>query len=127
MTRYTSFTSCSILLFSASQKLLMLEDAEISQDLSFAGSHLNVLSLCSYNSTTARTLCTTLQIVFNDVREIVFSPTYRAMCDRQLVIKHAALVPETYFDAVEGARELSETVLDLAERVIDILLDNITI
>jgi hypothetical protein len=105
----------------------MLDAAEISQDLSFAASHLNVLSLCSYNSTTARTLFTTLQVIFNDVREIVFSPIYRAMCERQLVIKHAARVPETYFDPIKGAKEVSETVLDLAKRVIDLLQENLNI
>ena len=41
-TRYTSFTGCAILLFSASQKLLELRAEEVGQDLSYASPHLNV-------------------------------------------------------------------------------------
>jgi hypothetical protein len=83
--------------------------------------------MCSYNSSTARTLCTTLQIIFNDVREIVFSPTYRTMCEMYLVIKDVALVPTSYYDAVEGAREISEDVIDLVKRVIDLLQENVNV
>jgi hypothetical protein len=125
--RYTSFTGCSILLFSASQKLLLLAREDISEDMSYASSHLNVLSLCSYNSSTARRLYMRLQIILNDVREVLFSPAYRAMCKLHLVIKDAKLVPPSYYDAVEGATAVSEDTLDLARRVIGILQESIDV
>jgi hypothetical protein len=123
--RYTCFTGCLVLLFSASQKLLLLADEEISQDLLYASSHLNVLSLCSYNSGTARMLFTTLQIIFNEIREIVISPIYRTMRDSRLVIKDVAVVPASYYDAIEGARDVSQDVLDLARRVVLVLQESI--
>jgi hypothetical protein len=122
--RHTSFTGCSILLFSASQKLLLLARDEISQDLSYASSHLNILSLCSYDSSTGRKLFTTLQMIFNDIREIVISPVYRAMCELHLVINDMALLSPLYYDEVDGAKDVCEDVLELAKRVINLLQDN---
>jgi hypothetical protein len=122
--RLTSFTGCSILLFSASQKLLLLANEEISQDLLYTSSHLNVLSFCSYNSDAAKQLYTTLQIIFNDIRDVVVSPTYHAM--RELhVIKDVTIAPSGYYDAVEGAREISKAILELARRTMAVLQDNI--
>jgi hypothetical protein len=115
-----------VLLFSASQNLLLLANEEAVQDLLYASSHLNVLSLCSYNSATARMLYTTLQIIFNDTRELVISPAYRAMRELHFVVKDAEIVPRSYHDAVEGTRKISEDVLDLAKRVVYVLQDSIT-
>jgi hypothetical protein len=123
--RYTSFTSCSILLFSASQRLLLLAGEEVGQDLSYASSHLNLLSLCSYISGPARSLYTTLLVIFNEIRELVFSPAYRAMRELHVVIKDVALVPSSYYDAVEGGREISENIQDLSRRVISVLQEAI--
>jgi hypothetical protein len=100
---------------------------ETSQALSYASSHLNVLSLCSYNSKTARTLYTTLQIIFNDIREIAFSPVYRAMCELRLDVKDTAHVPSSYYEAVEGSREMCEDIMDLARRVVDVLQESIDV
>jgi len=118
---YTSFTGCSILLFSASQKLLLLAGEEIGQDLLYASSHLNVLSLCSSGNGTVRKLYTTLQIIFNDIREIVVSQAYRTVRGSHHVNEDAALVPLSYYDTVEGAEEVSKDIVNLARRSICIL------
>jgi hypothetical protein len=123
--RYTSFTGSLILLFSASQKLLLLSNEETSQDLFYASSHLNVLSLCSYSSNTARMLYTTLQFIFNDIRDVVISPVYRAMREWNLVVRDVAVVPSSYYDAVEGARETSIDIMELARRVVHVLQESI--
>lgn len=123
--RLTSFTGCSILLFSASQKLLLLANEEISRDLLYTSSHLNVLSFCSYNSDAAKRLYTTLQLIYNDIRDVVVSPTYHAMRELHLVIKDVTVLPSGYYDAVEGADRTSEAILDLAQRTMVILRDNI--
>lgn len=112
-------------MFSASQKLLELQGEEISQDLSYASSHLNVLSLCSYDNSMARKLYTTLQIIFNDIREVVVSPVYRTMRELRIGVKDVTRVPLSNFDEVEGAVEVVETILDLTRRVMDILQESL--
>ncbi|KAI0573665.1 hypothetical protein Alg130_09998 [Pyrenophora tritici-repentis] len=99
---YTSFTSCAILLFSASQKLLGLYSEEIGQDLSYASSHLNLISLCSYDNSIARTLYTQLQIDFNEIREVAVSPVYREMRNTRIFVKDPMLVPRSHYDPILG-------------------------
>jgi hypothetical protein len=114
-----------ILIFSASQKLLLLADEDISQDLLYPSSYLDVLSLCSSSSGTAKLLYTTLLVIFNDIREVVVSPAYRAMRELQPYVKDIGLVPLSYYDAVEGAREISKDILGLAGRVIRALQESL--
>jgi len=123
--RYTCFTGCAILLFSASQKLLELFGEEIVHDLSYASSHLNVLSFCSYDNPVARNLYITLQIAFNDIRDVIVSPVYRKMRELHVVVKDVALVPLSHYDAVEGAEEVSKSILDLTERIIGVLQESL--
>jgi hypothetical protein len=125
--RYTSFTGCAILLFGASQKLLLLSGAEIDQDLLYASSHMNLLSLCSSNSSTARVLYTMLQLIYNDVREIVLSATYRSMRDLRLIAHDVAQVPDSYFDVVPGSRQTTIDIRDVALRAILVLQDKLYI
>jgi hypothetical protein len=115
--RYTSFRRCAVLLFSASQKLLKLVGEEVGQDLLYASSHLNVLSLCSYDNAVARKLYATLQIIFNDLRETVISPVHHRMLELHIVVKDVALVAPSSYDAVEGAGELSNNIVDLVRRI----------
>ena len=119
--RYTSLTGCALLLLSASQKLLMLSGEESSQDLLYASSHLDVLSSCSNESDIARKLYTTLRVIFNDIREVVVSPVYRTMCELHIPVADVTLVSHSHFNTVEGAREISKTILDLARRIIGVL------
>jgi len=112
-------------LFSASQKLLELPRDEISQDLLYASSHLNVLSLCSYDNGMARKLYTTLQIIFNDIREVVVSPAYRTIRELHIVVKDVALVPLPDYNAMEDVAEVVETILDLSRRVMGVLQENL--
>ena len=126
MIRYTSFTGCAVLLFSASQKLLKLVGEEVSQDLLYASSHLNVLSLCSYDNATARKLYTKLQIIFNDIREIVVSLVYHRMRQLHIVVKDVALVPPSHHGAVEGAGEVSKNIVELIRRMMDVLQESLS-
>ncbi|KAF2424432.1 hypothetical protein EJ08DRAFT_700788 [Tothia fuscella] len=123
---YTSFTGCSILLFSASQKLFLSHEGGISQDLIYASSQLNVLSLCSYGSRTARALYTTLHGIFSDIREILYSPAYQAMKEKQLHFKDAAFTPEAFHDEMldEGEGEVFKDALEVAKRVLDLLQES---
>jgi hypothetical protein len=67
----------------------------------------------------------TLQIIFNDIREVVVSPVYHAMCEMHLVVKAVTVPPFACYDAVEGASEISRIMLDLAGRTIAVLQDSI--
>jgi hypothetical protein len=42
------------------------------------------------------------------------------MCEMHLVIKNMAELPPLYYDAVEGAKEISKDMLDLAKCVVNI-------
>ena len=125
--RYTSYTGCTILLFSASQRLFELSRHEVGQDLLYGSSHLNVLSFCSYDSDIARKLYTTLQIIYNDIREVVVSPAYTSMREMRMAVKDPSLVPSSYYDAVEGAAGVCSTILDLTRRIMDVLQESLSI
>jgi hypothetical protein len=78
--------------------------------------------LCSYDNAIAKRLFITLQVIFNDIREVVVSPAYHRMRELHIVVKDAALVPLSHYDdRVEGAEEVSKTILDLTRRVTDTL------
>jgi len=124
---YTSYTGCTILLFSASQRLFELSRHEVGQDLLYGSSHLNVLSFCSYDSDIARKLYTTLQIIYNDIREVVVSPAYTSMREMRMAVKDPSLVPSSYYDAVEGAAGVCSTILDLTRRIMDVLQESLSI
>jgi hypothetical protein len=62
---------------------------------------------------------------FNDIREVVVSPAYRAMRELHPYVKDIGLVPFSYYDAVEGAREISKDILGLAGRVIRALQESL--
>jgi hypothetical protein len=79
-----------VLLFGASQRMMLCSGEEAAHDLTYAASYLNLLSLCSYNSATARTLYATLQVIFNDAREIIVSSDFRHMRDRYADVHAAA-------------------------------------
>jgi len=98
---------------------------EIGQDLAYASSHLNVLSLCSYDNPSARRLYIPIQVVYNDVREVVVLPVYRKMHQLYIVVKDAAYLPPSHYDSVEGAEEVSKTILDLTGRITDTLRERL--
>jgi hypothetical protein len=98
---------------------------EVGQDLSYASSHFNALSLCSYENATAKELYVSLQMIFNDVREVISSPVYRAMREMNTAVKESGLVPPSHYLQVEGAKEISDTILDLTGRILSILQDSL--
>lgn len=74
----------------------------------------------------ARKLYITLQIIFNDIREVAVSPVYRMMRELEIVVKDVALVPLSHYDAVEGAEEVSKTILDIARRIMGVLQESLS-
>jgi hypothetical protein len=116
-----------MLLFSASQRLLELAVEEVGQDLSYAASHLNVLSYCSYDSTVTRVLHTRLHIIYSDIREAMVSSVYREMRESRLLIKNMALVPSSHPDSLEGMVTTGRTLSDLTERLIVVLQESLTL
>ncbi|KAH7082582.1 hypothetical protein BKA63DRAFT_134537 [Paraphoma chrysanthemicola] len=118
---YTSFTACSVLLLSASQKLLQLRGEEASQELCYAAPHLNTLTFCGYDNALARKLAGQLQIIFNDIRETTVSSVYRELREKKVVIKDRALGPHLDYDAIEGAEVVSQAILDITRSCMDML------
>lgn len=118
---YTSFTACSVLLLSASQKLLLLCGEEASQELSYAASHLSVLSFCGSNNALVRKLSRQLQIIFNDIRETTVSSVYRKLCEKNVVIKDRALEPHFDCHTIEGAEKVSQAILGITRSCMNML------
>jgi hypothetical protein len=70
-------------------------------------------------------LYTTLQIIFNDIRDIVVSPSYRAMRESLFILPDVAVVPYVYYNAIENSREMSKDIRDLAKRVLYVLQESL--
>jgi hypothetical protein len=119
--RYTSFTGCAVLLYSATQKLLMLNATETSHDLLYASSHLNLLSLCSFNSSTGRELYSMMQVVFNDIRDILVSPAFDKVSKTFSNISRRTGHIQFNTQPEEGFQETMMHIRDLARRVLNIL------
>jgi hypothetical protein len=98
--------------------MLVYSGEEAGHDLAYAASHLNLLSLCSSNSSTARTLYAMLQVIFNDAREIIVSTDFRHMreryADNNAAVGHAG-------DKRPGIEESSASV-DIRGRIRDLAL-----
>jgi hypothetical protein len=75
----------------------------------------------------ARKLYVRLQIIFNDIKEIVVSPVYRTMREMHVVVQDVALVPLSHYYAVEGADEVSKTILDITRSSMDLLQERISL
>jgi hypothetical protein len=75
----------------------------------------------------ARGLYTRLHIIYNDIREAIVSPVYRKMRESGIAVKDMALIPSSHYDSVEGAVNVSRTLLDLTERIVHILQDSLTL
>jgi hypothetical protein len=105
------------------QKLLGFAGEEVGQDLAYASSHLNLLSLCSFDNVTARKLYAELQIVFNDIREVLVSPVYRRMRDLRITINETAHIQPSHYDPVDGAEDVSKSILDSVRLVMNLLVE----
>jgi hypothetical protein len=120
---YTSFTGCATLIFAASQKLLQLFGEEAGQDLSYAALHLSALSYCSFDNTMAKKLHSQLLIMFNDIREVIMSPVYRAMLGRGITIEGRAVGSFSHYNTAEGAEEMSRAILEISRNSMALLQD----
>jgi uncharacterized protein (UPF0262 family) len=47
------------------------------------------------------------------------------MRELRLIIKDVTVLPPGYYDAIEGASRMSEAILDLAQRTMAVLRDDI--
>jgi hypothetical protein len=68
-----------------------------------------------------------LQIIFNDIREVLVSPVYRAMRESQIAVKDPVNVAPGHYDAVEGAEDISKNILDLTRRVMRVLQESLNL
>ncbi|KAJ4320951.1 hypothetical protein N0V94_003127 [Neodidymelliopsis sp. IMI 364377] len=66
-------------------------------------------------------------IIFNDIREVLVSPVYRAMRESQIAVKDVANVAPGYYDAVEGAEDVSKNILDLTGRIMRVLQESLSL
>jgi hypothetical protein len=103
----------------------MLFGEESSNDLLYASSHLDVLSLCSYDNEMTRKLYTTLRVIFNDIREIVVSSVYRTMRELDVRVADTANLPLSHYVPVEGAVEVSRTIVDVMRRIMGVLQERL--
>jgi hypothetical protein len=75
----------------------------------------------------ARKLCAQLQIIFNDTREIISSPIYRAMREMHIIVKDVALMPLSHHHMIEGAEDVSKTILDITRSSMRVLQERISL
>lgn len=73
----------------------------------------------------ARKLYGRLQVIFNDIREVTVSLDYRSMRERNIIIKDRALLSDTHYDAVAGAEQVAQTVLDIVRSSVDVLQNSL--
>lgn len=57
----------------------------------------------------------TLQVIFNEMREVIVSPSYRAM-----IMQHFA-GPGHAKESISGSQEVETSIRELAQRVLDLL------
>jgi hypothetical protein len=102
--------------------MMTQNEEEVGHDLAYAASHLNLLSLCSYNSSTARSLYSTLQIIFSEIREIIVSPTFRNMrSSLKDVQKTPQNQPRQQSDFGAGFEDTNMRIRDVVERILTVL------
>jgi hypothetical protein len=61
----------------------------------------------------------------NAIREIILSPVYRKMREMHIVVQDVPLVPLSHYYAIEGAEEVSKTILDITRSSMDLLQERI--
>jgi hypothetical protein len=106
--------------------MIMLDGEECGQDMLYASSHLDVLSTCSNDDNTLiRKLYTTLRVIYDDLRESVSSPIYCSMKDMGILVQDRALVSASYYDAVEGAAEVSENIVNTTRRLMGVFQESL--
>jgi hypothetical protein len=64
--------------------------------------------------------------MFNDIRETAFSPAYQTIQKSLPDNRNLALVPASYYDAIEGAREVRENILGLVNCIIGVLQERVS-
>jgi hypothetical protein len=105
--------------------MLMHIGEEVGHDLSYASSHLNLLSLCSSSSSSARILYSILQPIFNDIREVVVAPAYRNLRPVDFNVNETVDERWTRLEAVEGGEELETRIRELVQRITLVLMQRL--
>jgi hypothetical protein len=93
----------------------------VSQELSHASAHLDLLSLCSYDNGDTKDLYAKLQAAFNEIREVAVSPVYCQMREARVCVKGPLFVRNQYGDSVVETMELSKTIVEVTRQIRDIL------
>jgi len=101
--------------------MLMHAGEEVGHDLAYATSHLNLLSLCSCDSAPIRTLYFSMQAIFNDIRDIMVSDSYRRTRHPDQVLWQHAASEQFRQEFREETNQTNERIRDLNKRVLDVL------
>jgi hypothetical protein len=71
----------------------------------------------------AKKLHSQLLIMFNDIREVIMSPVYRAMLERGVTTEDRAFGSFSQYDTAEGAEEISRAILEISRNSMAMLQD----
>ncbi|KAK7177959.1 hypothetical protein PSPO01_15990 [Paraphaeosphaeria sporulosa] len=125
--QYTSYIGCTVLLYSAAQRLLRGTQEDIGLELAYASSHIGVLSVCSYENEVARKMYTSVQILFNDVRDVMASLVHTLGMRRSStgVLRPPMYFPLSQGQMVQSREDVKRNVVDIARRIMDILKNSI--
>lgn len=125
--RYTSYVGCTVLLYSAAQQLQQGIRNDIGLELAYASSHISVLSVCSYENEAAKSLFVSLQIFFNDVRDVLTLPMHTASLDGSSPGVHAPIIdlPLGQDPVLMNAKNVSKCVEDISRRSLEMLENSI--
>lgn len=125
--RYTSYVGCVILLYSASQRLLEFNRADVGLELAYASAHIGILAVCGYENAMAKRMYTSLQILFNDVRDVLASPDYKDSSHRYgSALRSPMNLPLSQGQTMQSPETLRTNIIDITRRVMDILESSIT-
>ena len=120
--RYTSYVGGTVLLYSASQRLLQGTREDVGLELAYASAHIGVLSVCSYETSIAKRMYTSLQILFNDVRDVLATPDHSAPGPARGVAQYPNTTsPLSQRQTSARPENIRRDVIDIARRVVDIL------
>jgi hypothetical protein len=123
--RYTSYVGCTVLLYGTTQRILQGAREDVGLELAYASSHIAILSICSYENEVARKMYTSLQILFNDVRDVLTVPVHATGMHGGSSMGAPAPMMLTQGQVVQTPDDVRRTVVDVARQIVDILENSI--
>lgn len=87
-----------------------------------------MLSVCSYENSVAKKMYTSLQILFNDVRDVLATPDYSLQGHGRAgsLPTPNVVLPMGQGQLVVGPEDVRRNVIDIARRVVDVLENKIS-